>query len=853
MAAQQAGTASGPGVLLSGIVPPLADAYFYRDQTGPDLAGMRPGETVVLVHGEESELAPAAQGGTGKTQLAVEFTHDMWNTRAVEVLVWVTAADRESVITGFAQAANTVDASQPDEGAEVAAARFVSWLDRTRQPWALILDDLAELSVLEDLWPAGASGRVLITTRLPATAFEGPDFKGPDFKGPDFKGPDFKGPDFKGTASKGTASRGRDLRVVPVAGLNRREALDYVASRLTDNPDQRIEALDLGEDLGGLLLALAQATAVMSARGQGCREYRTRLAERLPHMPAVDGVSPAVLATWSLAAECAHELPPAGLAWPTLVLTAMMDHHGVPGIVLTGPAACGYIAGRPSTATAADQTMVRAAINNLAQAGLVTIDPASPVRTVQMHASVQAAVRAYLPPADLEQVVLAAADALLEAWPEGDGQDEQGQLDQGRPDQAQLQQALRACASALRASDGGLLWKPEAHPLLFRAGLSLETSRLSEAAITYWKSMVATSTRLLGPAHANAVVARDRLAAAYESAGKSADAIAVFQTALADRERNQGPEHAETIAARSHLAHAYQSAARPAEAIALYERTVTDSGRLLGPAHPVALDARASLADAYQTAGQIREAISAWELLLADAERQLGAGHPTTLRARSQLGAAYAASGRAKEAIGQYERALADQERMHGRDHPDTIAARASLASAFRAAGKQKDAIAQYERVLADRERVGGPDHPDTIAARANLAYAHRSAGRLREAVPLYERTLADRMRVQGPDHRDTLTARSNLAACYQQARRLTDAIPQYERAVADSERMLGAGHMETLTTRCNLATAYYTAGRLTDVVAVLQRALTDCERFLGPDHQMTQTVRENLDAATLA
>jgi hypothetical protein len=104
----------------------------------------------------------------------------------------------------------------------------------------------------------------VITTRLPASAFESPAFER------------------------------RDLVFVPVGGLNRREALDYVTSRLTDHPDQRIEALDLGEDLGGLPLGLAQATAVMSARGQGCREYRTLLAERLPHMPAVPGVSPAV-------------------------------------------------------------------------------------------------------------------------------------------------------------------------------------------------------------------------------------------------------------------------------------------------------------------------------------------------------------------------------------------------------------------------------------------------------------------------------------------------------------------------------------------------------------------------------
>ena len=806
MVAQQPGTSKDPGIVLSGIVPPRADGYYTRTETGPDLASsLQAGQTVVLVHGDETDAAPLAQGGTGKTQLAVEFAHDMWNDQVVEILVWVTATNAESIITGFAQAANTVDAANPGEGAETAAARFVSWLTHTKRPWALIIDDLNDLADLDRLWPGGAAGRILITTRLPAESWEA-----------------------------------RDVRVVPVPGLSRREALSYLSSRLNDHPDQRIEALDLGEDLAGLPLALSQATAVINARQHGCREYRVALTERRRHMTGVDGASATVLATWSLAAECAHDLPPGGLAWPTLALAAMMDHHGIPGAVLTSPTACSYITGRPSTAGGADQNMVRAAINNLAAVGLVTVDPASPVRTVQMHASVQAAVRSYLPPADLEQVALATADALLETWPEGEGG-------------PQLDQALRDCATALRANDGGVLWKTEAHPLLFRAGLSLESSRLSDAAIAYWQAMLTTSTRLLGPAHANAVVARDRLAAAYESAGRSAEAISVFQTALADRERNQGPEHPETIAARGHLAHAYQSAGRPADAVGLFERTVADSNRLLGAGHPVTLGNRANLAEAYQKAGQLRDAIAGYEQVLGDAERMLGAGHPTTLSARASLAAAYAANGQAKLAIEQCERTLADQERMHGRDHPDAIAARASLASAYRSAGKLKDAVAQYERVLADRERVEGVTHPDTIAARANLAYAYRSAGRLREAVPIYERTLADREQVQGPDHRDTLIARSNLAGCYQQARRLTDAIPQYERALADSERMLGAGDTETLTTRCNLASAYYTAGRLSDVVSVLQRALTDCERYLGPDHQMTQTVRQNLDAATQA
>ena len=600
MVAERTGTPPHSQVKLSGIIPPLADSFHQRPETGLDLrAGLYPGDTVVLTHGEETAAAPAAQGGTGKTQLAVAFTHALWGARAVDALVWVTATSREAIITGFAQAARTVGAAEAALSAEAAADRFIGWLARTRRPWALILDDLVSLADLENLWPAGPAGQVVITTRLPETVFRA-------------------GPSQALSAATGP-------RIAPVGGFSRREVLAYLSAQLTDYPDQRAEALDLGEDLDGLPLGLAQAAAVMTVDRLSCREYRGRFGERREHMSAmrVDGVSPAVLATWSLAAECAHQLPPAGVAWPALALAAMLDPHGIPGAVLTSPAGCGYIAGRPSAAETADQTLVHAAMTNLARVGLVSVDPASPVRTVRMHASVQAAVRAYLPPADFEQAVLAAAEALMQAWPEPGGtagqpeqaQLEQAQFEQAQFEQAELEQVLRDCTGALWAADSAVprpaegghharpapqsaaglqayqvaqphqsrLWQPEAHPVLFRKGLSLEASGLAGSAITYWQTMLITSTRLLGNAHANAVTARDRLAAAYESAGRFGDAIAVFSSALADRERNSGPEHPDTIAARGRLAHAYSSAGRPAEAVALYEQ-MADGGR--PPARP---------------------------------------------------------------------------------------------------------------------------------------------------------------------------------------------------------------------------------------------------------------------------
>jgi tetratricopeptide (TPR) repeat protein len=805
--AQQAGALPRAPMLLTGDVPPIADPYFPRQETGHGLAaGLRPGDVVVLT----DDASFGTGGGTGKTQLAVEFAHAMWNAAAADVLIWVTASSREAVVTGYAQAAVAVGAADAEDQAEAAASRLVSWLASIRRPWALIIDDLAQVSDLESLWPGGPSGQVVITTRLAAAEIR---------------------------AAAGAA--GREVRVLAVQGFTRREALEYLNGRLTGYPDQRIEALDLGADLHGVPLALAQAAAVIVARDGDCRDYRAQLATRRAAMAAtsVAGLRPELLATWSIAAECAHQLPPDGLAWPALALSAMLDPHGIPGAVLTSPAACTYITGRPSTAGGADQNLVRRAIGNLGQAGLLTVDPASAVRTVRMHRSVQAAVRAWIPQAELEQVALAAADALLETWPE----------DEGTVD---LDQVMRDGLSALLEVDGAMLWKPDAHPLLFRAGLSYQGSKLTEPAIAYWQAMVATSTRLLGPAHANAVVARDRLASAYEAADRAADAIAVFTSALADRERNLGPEHPDTIAARSRLAHAYAGAGRP-EALAIYERAVADSDRQLGPGHPATLAARASLTTAYLDAGRPGDAIRSAQLLVTDTERLLGANSPAALAARVSLADAHLASGKTKDAIEQYKRVLTAHEMTSGPDNPDAIGARASLASALRQGGKFKDSIAQYDRVLGDRMRTVGPDHPDTIAARANLAYGYRSAGQLREAIRAYEQVLADRERLQGPGPRDTRLARTNLAAAYQQAGRHGDAVTQYERALSDSERMQGPGDMETLTDRCSLASALFAVGRLMEVVTVLQRALADCERFLGPDHPMTKTVRENLRTAT--
>src|SRR5499427_4579603 len=713
--------------LLSGLIPQLADSYVPRQETGLGLAAtLAPGDTAVLIPADEANRTLGGLGGTGKTQLALAVAHTLWDRHALDLVLWLTPSSRDAVITGYAQAMQDVGRPSAD-GPEAAAAHFLDWLSETGRPWLVILDDLADASALEGLWPHGPQGRVMVTSRRPDTAV-----------------------------------RAYRPRAVEVGPFSPRESLAYLSSKLHADPDQWIGALDLAGDLGHLPIALAQAAALMADTGLDCRQYRTRVADRMQR--------------------------------------------------LAGGAAGAYLS-RYRRGAPVDEMQARAVLFNLARAGLLGIDTTSAARTVRVHSVVQATVQQNLTAAESDEAARAAAEALFQAWPR-------------TPVPASFEQALRDCTTRLQAAVGRVLWTPECHPVLLRAGRSLEAAGLTDAATGYWRSMLETSQAELGPNHTHTIMIRDRLGAAHEAAGRSNDAVEVYQESLNERQRILGAGHPDTVTARANLARAYRSAGRANEAVELAER------------------------------------------VLAESEQGRGARHPDTLTAREELGEAYLGAGLGDRAIAAFQRTLADRERVLGQTHPDTLAARTDLAHAYRAAGQPEKALPLHERLVADRERSLGPDHSETLAAQGNLAYAYRSSGRLKDALPVYRRTLAGRERAavslygrtlaarearQGRDHPDPITARGNLASAYHSARKLAQAIPLYEENLADCERVFGPDHPNTLTSRSNLAHAYHTVGRYTEAQAMFERTLADAERALGPDHPLTQTARENLAAATQA
>jgi tetratricopeptide (TPR) repeat protein len=671
-----------------GAVPPLADGFSPRPESAAALeSAAAPGAVVVLVPGRAG--GPGSKdwlGACGKTQLAVSFAEWLWHSAKVDVLVWVVATSRASVLSGYAEAAAAAMGADPEGDAEVLASRFLSWLAETDRPWVVVLDDLCDRADLEGLRPEGPAGRVLITARNSSTV-----------------------PDDPGALA------------LPIGAFSPREALSYLMGRLTADPDQRLGAIDLIQDLACEPLALAHASAVIASSVLSCRDYRDYFARRREYMRGAGAEPAAAAVTWTLSADQADRLSP-GAAQALLVLAALLDGDGIPAEVFAAPAARGYLAG-DRAGRPVDRELTRGVLAALERSGLLATGPAG-APAVRVNPVVQAAVRAVTPEGILDRAVRAAADAVLEAWPESEPA-------------AWSAQAFRSCATRLQRATGDLLWEGGWHPLLLRAGESLDRARLAGAAVAYWREVGTVSDRVLGSSHSDTLAAGHRLAHAYLAAGRATEAVPWFQWALAERGRSLGPDHPATMEARIALGRALVAADRFDDAITVLGGAVGDYERVRGNDHVETLAAREELAAAEYTAGHMGEAIRLYRRTLADRERVQGAREPQTIATRQKLAGAYLAEGQLKEAISQYKRALGDYERVLGRDHPDTIAARASLGSTYHAAGRMASALQLYEQAGAAYEKVLGPDHPETLACRANLARAYYTVGRLTDGLDL--------------------------------------------------------------------------------------------------------------------
>ncbi|MGW9452435.1 tetratricopeptide repeat protein, partial [Streptomyces sp. NPDC055632] len=615
--------------VVVGAVPAAASRYQARSQSGLLRTALEDGGTAVLTgtptsdtgnndRTSQSEAEPgdarwvlSGLGGVGKTQIAAHHARTQIAEGQVDVVVWATATDRSGVLAAYAQTARVLGLTPPGAGEddEQNAAVFLAWLQPrpasagTRVVrWLIVLDNITNPNHLTGLWPpASPLGQTLATTRR-----------------------------------RDAALRDRGTRI-DVDVFAPAEALAFLTRRLADydhtEPEDDLRAL--AHALGYLPLALAQAAAYLADTGHTAAAYRrmltdrtARLAELIPDALPDDQELP-VAAVWDLSVQHADTLPPAGLARPLLALLSVLSPDGIPTALIATETARVYLGQNTTGADPAskatedrkqiEKRQVMQALSVLHRLSL--IDHTSDA--IRVHALVQHTTRDTLTPEQHTTTTLAAADALLEAWPE-------------RPNHEALP-VLVSNVSALhtagppRKEDDGL------HTVLFTAGRTLGRTGQVTAAHTYFDHLHNTAHRLLGPDHPDTLTTRNNLAHWRGEAGDAQGAADAFDKLLDDRIRILGLDHPDTLITRSNLASRRGEAGDTQGATDAFDKLLNDQLRILGPDHPHTLTAQSNLAHWRGTAGDLQGAIDALDELLDDYLRLLGPDHPDTLTTRGSL------------------------------------------------------------------------------------------------------------------------------------------------------------------------------------------------------------------------
>ncbi len=647
----------------------------------------------------------ALQGmpGVGKTQLAMKYAAIHRQDYAAGL--WVSAASREALLSGFAALAGVLhlpEQNEADQAKAVAAVR--RWLDTTEQTWLLILDNADDLELLHDFLPSGR-GHCLLTTRS------------------------------QDVHSVATAERVKIMEPADGAQLLLRRA-----GRL--RPDQPLEAaapkeqeaaLALSAELGGLPLALDQAGAFVAATGVSLAEYLNLYRAKGQQLRAKRGsVSlghPHVTETFMLAFEQVAKTNPAAVE--LLRACAFLHPDAIPEELLIE----GALEWGEPLATALADSLARAELfATLNRFSLIVRDPDA--HTLSLHRVVQAVLRDEL---------------------DADGQRRWAEravraVDRGFP--APEFPAWPQCERLLPQTQAAALWIvrwdfafAEGGHLLNEAAVYLyHHGRYTEAEPLYQRAL-AIRERAFGPDHLNIAISLNNLAKLYHDQGRYVQAEPLFHRALAIKERALDSDHPSIAISLNNMALLYQRQGRYAEAEPLFQRALAIRERALGPDHPDIAQSLNNLAELYRAQDRTSDAEPLYLRALTIRERVLKPHHPDIAESLNNLAVLYHKQGRYADAELLYQRAFAINEKNLDPNHPRVATDLNNLAALYHAQGRFAEAEPLYRRALAIDEHALGPDHPDVATGLENYAVLLEQTDRAAEAATLRERARTIRKR----------------------------------------------------------------------------------------------------------
>jgi Flp pilus assembly protein TadD len=613
--AQPDGEAGRASIPVVGALPPRLSTFVGRDPFLGRLGARTSGTSVIsdVLH---------ADGGVGKTELAVEYCYRRVDAADVSWIAWIVADSSTTLLDGLGRVAAHLGEAPltDDEPASAFVERVRGAMERCGSSFVLVLDNVDAIDDVRRALPAVGQGQVLLATR-------------------------------EANLAGRLGANGIELGV-----FTDEEALDAFKSRLGELVGDE-ELARLAKLVGNLPIGIDIVA------GQLANGVPTDLIEQVLLQVPADRRGVTLDHLWQSSVD--------RLSDPARRLLhgfSVIDPVGIP-IQHLGDVEFDPKLDSPELS-----------LLDLGRWHLISLDGTS----ASIHRLLQASVRSALsknfasPPTGVPSGVQAIADAaalIASVVPSDTSQ---------RASWAKLERLdphIRGLFDQTLVEEPRVT--PDITRLVWRLGDRAATARQNSGnnheALPRFEELVAFAERVIGVDHPDTITARANLAGSYRQAGRTDDATTIEEQVVTDYERVIGVDHPDTIRARANLAGSYRQAGRTDDATTIEEQVVTDYERVIGVDHPDTITARANLAGSYRQAGRTDDATTIEEQVVTDYERVIGVDHPDTIRARANLAGSYRQAGRTDDATTLLAAALADGERRIGAKHPVVTSWRKAL------------------------------------------------------------------------------------------------------------------------------------------------------------------------------
>ncbi|KAK8123166.1 hypothetical protein PG984_011836 [Apiospora sp. TS-2023a] len=673
-----------------------------------------------------SRIALVGLGGVGKSQLAIEYAHQVRQDLPDTWVFWVHASNAARFGQSFREIADHVKIPGRKEPQCNIFQLVRDWLRGGRnRKWRLILDNVDDASFLlvkaaenhtcnasqpsplrlVDYLPACPNGSILITSRSRAAARELVE----------------------------------ESEIISLEPMSQTQAVALIETKLPGDRD-RSHIEELATALEFMPLAIIEATCYISRMRplwsvqRYLEQFRLSEARRTEllhheggHLRRDGEAKNSILVTWQISFDHIRQVRPQ--AAELLSLMSFFDCQGIPSYILRGCRLRGcreeFCTGQDeisgySGAFDEDMLLLRdySFVSFSEHAGHPGI-----CGNLEMHRLVQLATRRWLQESGhyerIEEEFLTLLRVHLPSGGLPSGGLPSGGYEYWGTWRLLLPHAKSAEMLRLRTNKSLLEW---ASVLCYTAnylnsiGDKIETEKLSIMGME-------TIMGILGRDHVDSFRAMGMVAVAYYLNGRWKESEELHRVVLEALKQKLGAEHEETLGSMYSLASTLQRQGRWEDAIALIEEVVDIRKKWLGVNHPETLACMEARAIAYLHQNRLEDAEALEMEVFETRKKKLGRNHSSTLMAMSNLARILKSRGRWEAAQELAEEVLETHMKMHEEGEPLDLINMSLHACALKVLGQDTDAILLMEELLQHFESWVDftTEHPIYVQSRHTL------------------------------------------------------------------------------------------------------------------------------------